>query len=228
MTMRIDWHGQSAFLVEADGRRVFIDPFGEMGPLEERGIRWEYPPITGVSADLVLITHEHLDHNAAEVIDGSPAVIRATAGKLESPVGEVTAVASEHDRSAGTERGPNSIMTFTLGGQRVCHFGDFGQAELRGAQAEAIGTVDLLFVPVGAGPTIGAAGAAAVVERLAPSWVVPMHYRTEKIGFLEPVDEFAASFGDERIHRAGDSSVELADVPAAESGPVLVLLDPPG
>jgi hypothetical protein len=33
-------------------------------------------------------------------------ILRSTAGRLPSPVGEVTAVASEHDQSAGTERGP--------------------------------------------------------------------------------------------------------------------------
>ncbi len=228
MTMEITWHGQSAFLVEADRKRVFIDPFGDMGPMEGRGIRWEYPAIEGVEADLVLVTHEHLDHNAAEVIGGSPEVLRSTAGSLESALGEVTAVASEHDRRAGTERGPNSIMVFSLAGKRVCHFGDFGQAELREEQAEAIGDVDLLFIPVGAGPTIGPDGAWAVVERLRPGWVVPMHYRTERIGFLEPPDEFIARFPDGDVHRAKASSVDLGDVAPGGDGPNLILLEPPG
>jgi hypothetical protein len=35
-------------------------------------------------------------------------VLRPTAGRVASPVGEVTAVASEHDRPAGTERGSNT------------------------------------------------------------------------------------------------------------------------
>ncbi len=50
--------------------------------------------------------------------------------------------------------------------------------------------MDLVFLPVGAGPTIGPEQAAPIIERLAPRWVVPMHYRTPKIGFLEPVDPF--------------------------------------
>jgi L-ascorbate metabolism protein UlaG (beta-lactamase superfamily) len=45
-------------------------------------------------------------------------------------------------------------------------------------------------VPVGAGPTIGADQAAAIVERLSPRWVVPMHYRTHRLNFLELPDEF--------------------------------------
>jgi hypothetical protein len=102
--MFVEWHGQSAFRLSAGGATVFIDPFGDMSPLAGRGIQFEYPPIEGVEADLVLVTHEHLDHNAVEVIGGSPKVLRSTAGRLESPVGEVVAVASEHDDAAGTGR----------------------------------------------------------------------------------------------------------------------------
>jgi L-ascorbate metabolism protein UlaG (beta-lactamase superfamily) len=116
--------------------------------------------------------------------------LRSTAGRLASPLGEVIAVASEHDGAAGTERGPNTIFAFELDGVRVCHFGDFGQRALREEQAEAIGRVDLLFVPVGGGPTIGAREAIAIVHRLSPRWVVPMHYRTPRIGFLETADAF--------------------------------------
>ena len=116
---------------------MFVDPFGDMSPLAGRGMQFDYPAITDVSAELVLVTHEHFDHNGVEVIGGEPAVLRSTAGRLESPVGEVTAIASEHDEAAGTERGPNTIFVFTLDGVRVSHFGDFGQRALRDADGLA-------------------------------------------------------------------------------------------
>ena len=135
---------------------MFIDPFGDMGAwLASRGLEFGYPPIEGVTADLLLVTHEHRDHNAVEAIDGNPVVLRSTAGTLASPVGEVVAVASEHDDVAGTTRGPNTIFRFTLDGVRICHFGDFGQSALRPEQREAIGEVDVLLLPVGDGPTVG-------------------------------------------------------------------------
>ncbi len=120
--------------------------------------------------------------------------MRSTAGRFETPVGEVVAIASEHDDQAGTARGPNTIFVFTLDGVRVCHFGDFGQAGLRPEQRTAIGAVDLLIVPVGGGPTIDAAQAATITRALDPRWVVPMHYRTPAIDFLEPADAFLALF----------------------------------
>jgi len=210
--MRVRWFGQSAFQLSAGGQMVFIDPFGAVrAGMAARGLRFDYPPIAGVRADLLLVTHEHADHNGVEAVGGSPRVIRSTAGTLDSPVGPVTAVASEHDAAAGTRRGPNTIFAFEFGGLRVCHFGDFGQSALRPEQAEAIGRVDLLFVPVGAGPTIGPEGASAAVRRLRPSWVVPMHYRTPAISFLEPADAFAALFADaRRLDGAEFDTAELA------------------
>lgn len=221
--MLVEWYGQSAFRLAADGKVVFIDPFGDVSALAARGLSFDYPPIAGVEADLVLVTHEHMDHNAVEVIEGDPPVLRSTAGRLESPLGEVLAVASEHDAVAGTERGPNTIFGFTLGGLRVAHFGDFGQRALRDEQAEALADLDLAFVPVGGGPTIGAEQAAAIVERLRPRWVVPMHYRTPRVSFLDTADGFLERMPHVRrldspafeIARGADEEAPLAIVPAA-------------
>jgi L-ascorbate metabolism protein UlaG (beta-lactamase superfamily) len=188
--MHVEWYGQSAFRLSTAEATVVIDPFGDLSQLAQRGMRFDYPPMSDLSADLVLVTHEHADHNAVEVIGGDPAILRSTAGRLDSPIGEVTALASEHDEAAGTERGPNTIFVFTLGDVRVCHFGDFGQGGLRDEQAAAIGAVDLLMLPVGGGPTIGARQAHAIAGRIGPRWVVPMHYRTPRMGFLETADEF--------------------------------------
>ena len=221
--MRIDWYGQSAFRLTGERHSVVIDPFGDMSALAAtRGMRFDYPPIGPAPADVVLITHEHADHNDPSMIAGSPVILRSTAGKLDSPLGEIVAVASEHDDAAGTLRGPNTIFVFSLDGARIAHFGDFGQRELREEQAAAIGAVDLIFVPVGGGPTIGATQAAEIVARLRPSFVVPMHYRTERVNFLEPADAFLELIGGGRL--LDQSSFELgADERPAESQVVVPL-----
>jgi L-ascorbate metabolism protein UlaG (beta-lactamase superfamily) len=208
--VRVDWYGQAAFRLSGDQATVFIDPFGDMSALAGRGIQFDYPPIENVSADLILVTHEHGDHNAVEVIDGDAEVLRSTAGRLQSPIGEVLAIASEHDESAGTERGPNTIFVFELDGITVAHFGDFGQRELRDEQAAAVGSPDLVFLPVGDGLTIGAEQAARIVERIQPRWVVPMHYRTPRIGFLETEEAFVQRMP--HVRRLDQPSFETAEL----------------
>src|SRR6478736_4023582 len=140
--MKIEWHGHSAFTLRGSERAVLIDPFDQRLRPEGMSIRFDYPQIPQQQVDLLLITHEHFDHNGAAIADGSPHVVRSTAGSFEAtPVGEVIAIASEHDDQAGTRRGPNTIFVFAVDGVRVCHMGDFGQAALRPEQREAIGTV---------------------------------------------------------------------------------------
>jgi L-ascorbate metabolism protein UlaG (beta-lactamase superfamily) len=218
--MRVEWYGQSAFDLRSEQSSVMIDPFGDMSPAAARGIVFEYPPIVDVTADLVLVTHEHLDHNGVEAIGGEPTIHRSTAGRLDSPIGEIIAIASEHDEVAGTQRGPNTIFCFELDGLRVCHFGDFGQLMLRDEQAEAIGAVDLLLLPVGDGPTIGPARARTIVERLRPRWVVPMHYRTARINFLEPADAFLDMF--KAVERPPAAAFDTSNLPAAGETIVVV------
>jgi L-ascorbate metabolism protein UlaG (beta-lactamase superfamily) len=218
--MQVEWYGQSAFRLSDPTQTVAIDPFADMSALADRGLQFDYPPIDGVRADLLLVTHEHVDHNGVEAIDGAPAILRSTAGRLESPIGEVLAIASEHDEAAGTARGPNTIFIFTLDGLRVCHFGDFGQCELREEQATAIGELDLLILPVGGGPTIGAEQAHAIVRRLQPTWVVPMHYRTARIGFLESADAFLE--GAEHVERLAGPVFDTESLPSHE-GPLVIV-----
>jgi len=217
----VRWFGQSAFSLTGE-KTVFVDPFGDMSAAAARGMQFDYPPIEGVTADLLLVTHEHGDHNGVDAVGGDPVVLRSRAGRFESPVGEVVGVASEHDAAAGTVRGQNTIFCFSLDGLRICHLGDFGQPALRPEQRDAIGAVDLLFVPAGGGPTVGGEAAADVVRALSPRLVVPMHYRTPALSFLDPPDAFLDALG-APVVRLEESEAEVE--PLLDRG--VALLSPP-
>jgi L-ascorbate metabolism protein UlaG (beta-lactamase superfamily) len=215
--MQVEWYGQSAFRLTDGKDTIFIDPFDVAFFAGRR--RWDYPAIVGVDAQLLLVTHEHGDHNAVNVIGGDPMILRSTAGTHQTPIGELIGIASEHDEVAGTHRGPNTIFAFTFGDHRIAHFGDFGQPALRPEQLTALDTIDLLFIPVGDGPTIGAEQATEIAAQLGARVIVPMHYRTERIDFLEPVEDFTA-----RAARTARLDVSVFDIEAVvEDGPVVVV-----
>ena len=224
--MLVSWYGQSAFLVEGS-KTVLLDPFG---PVHEafagRGLEFRYPPIAAVSADLVLVTHEHADHNAAEVAADATPTIRSTAGTLDSPVGEVVAIASEHDDVAGTARGPNTIFCFSLDGLRICHLGDFGQRALRPGQRQAIGDPDVLFVPDRRRPDGRRDCRCRPRRSIGPRLVVPMHYRTDAVNFLDPPDAFLAALGAEVVRRE-ESEAALEGLLGSNEAPIVLLLAPP-
>jgi L-ascorbate metabolism protein UlaG (beta-lactamase superfamily) len=219
--MRVDWHGQSAFTLEGDAATVFIDPWGDMSAAAARGIEWGYPAIEAPAAvDLLIVTHEHGDHNAVEIIDGEPTLVRSVAGTHAGPLGDVVAIASEHDGAAGTERGPNTIVVFDLDGLRIAHFGDFGQPALRPEQRAHLDGIDLLFLPVGGGPTIDGATAAGIALDLDAGWVVPMHYKTDKINFLDSEESFVDAMP--AAERLASSSFDTAELTRASEPTAIV------
>jgi L-ascorbate metabolism protein UlaG (beta-lactamase superfamily) len=221
--MKIRWLGQSAFLLDGD-QSVMIDPFASDSTAAAAGIglKFDYAPIEDVSADLVLVTHEHFDHNGADVILGSPLVIRSTAGKFESPVGEVIAVASEHDEVAGTARGPNTIYRFELDGLSFSHLGDFGQSGLRPEQLAAIGEPDVVMLPAGGFSTIGGPVAAAVAQALRPRLVIAMHFRTDALDFLDPPDEFLDAVNGD-VQRLTTNDFDVEDLLGGRDRPTVVV-----
>ena len=223
--MRVEWHGHAAFTLRGEEGTVFVEPFGEMSSVGGREIRWEYPPVAADGIDLLLVTHEHRDHNAVEGVGGEPVTLRAAPGRHETPIGEVLGIAAEHDEEGGSERGEDVIYVFELEGLRVAHFGDFGQAALRPEQAEELDDLDLMMIPVGGGPTIGGATAAAIVGQLRPAWAVPMHYRTPRIDFLDSEEGFTAEL-EPNVLRVNGPVVETTELERGEQ-PVAVVLTAP-
>jgi len=219
--MQVTWYGQSAFSWQAAEGSVVVDPFAVLSP--RAGMVFDYPQLPRLAADLVLITHEHFDHNGLAALAEPKMTVRSTAGRFETPVGELLAVASEHDDVAGTKRGPNTIFRLTLDGVRIAHFGDFGQRCLRSEQLAQLGAVDMVFLPVGGGPTIGPEAAQAIALALGARWVVPMHYRTPAVNFLEPPERFLGLWTN--VLRLEGPSFDTGDLPT--EGPVCIVPQPP-
>jgi len=179
--MIVTWLGHSCFHLQSEeGLSILLDPF------HENDVGYVMPVI---EADIVIISHDHLDHNNVDAAGSDPDVI-FDPGYYISMEMDITGIKSYHDAKRGKLRGENTIFCFELDGIRVCHLGDLGHT-LTPSQVKAIGPVDLLFVPVGGRYTIDAAGANKVMKQLHPAVTVPMHYRTGALGFeLDPVDDF--------------------------------------
>jgi L-ascorbate metabolism protein UlaG (beta-lactamase superfamily) len=200
--MRVEWLGHSAFLLTAsDGTRIITDPYvpgsfsGDIkyGPIRE-------------AADAVTVSHHHQDHDGVSRLPGKPKVYDAKGSFKAGSVG-VTGFETFHDDSQGTRRGRNTVFVFEADGLRVCHCGDLGHV-LTPQQVAAIGRVDVLLVPVGGTFTLDAAGARKVAAQLAARVAIPMHYKTDKLGFdIAGVEEFLR--GQANVKRVGAPEVEL-------------------
>jgi L-ascorbate metabolism protein UlaG (beta-lactamase superfamily) len=220
---RLTWFGQSCFLLEtAAGTRVLIDPI-------PKTLGYALP--VGLRADLVTISHEHADHDNLAMVTGKPRVIHGlTADKkgwahIDERFRDVSvrSVGVYHDDRRGALRGLDTVFIFEVGGLRIAHLGDLGHT-LDDDQLEAIGSVDVLLVPVGGGTTIDAYQATRVIDQLHPRlMVVPMHYKTDASTSkdLAPLDAFLERKAN--VRRESGPTVVLTSVKARPATEIVVL-----
>ena len=188
--MQIIWYGQSFFQILTQKSKdnvvkIVIDPFDEKIGLK--------PP--SLEADILLITHNHSDHNNAKAIKGSPFLISGP-GEYEKGGVCIQGIPAFHDNAVGKERGETTIYTLESEGIKICHLGDLGQKELTDEQLEKIGDVDILMIPVGGVYTISAKEATKTISQIEPKIVIPMHYQIPKLKVkLEGLDKFLKVMG---------------------------------
>ncbi len=201
--MQIQFLAHASFLITNDaGKRFMLDPYESGGFSGRVG----YDPIQ-LEPDVIIITHDHLDHSHTATIPGNFEVVRHEGRPYGVPVRSVTVF---HDMFGGTKFGGEIDMKiFTIDGITFCHCGDIGELLDDEAKQAAVGDIDVLIIPTGGYYTLGPEGAAEVTRRLNPKIVIPCHYKTRKCGFdIVTVDPFTALF--ERVTHVGDSCFELS------------------
>lgn len=183
--MRITWHGHSCFRIVTKNTTIITDPFSK-----DIGLK---PPHH--EADIVLVSHDHYDHNNISALRGSPFVINSP-GEYELKEIAISGINSFHDTKQGKERGVNTIFVVEAENIKICHLGDLGQKDLTSEQIEDLGEIDILMIPVGGVYTIDSEEAAAVIGQIEPKIVIPMHYKIPKLSIkLQGAEDFLKEVG---------------------------------
>jgi L-ascorbate metabolism protein UlaG (beta-lactamase superfamily) len=167
--MQISWIGHSSFKIRSKDALIVTDPF-------ENSIGVNMPK---TSADIVLVSHEHFDHNNLKAIKGETFVIN-TPGEYSVKNVSILGIPSWHDEQKGAERGQNTIFKFTTENISLCHLGDLG-TKLTAEQIDALGEIDVLFIPIGGKYTLDFQKADEVIAQIEPRLVIPMHFKTKNI-----------------------------------------------
>jgi len=208
MNMEITWLGHACFKivgkVAGEDFTVVTDPFDP----REVGYR-----MVEARANVVTISHRHYDHNFADRVKGKPHVFDSPGEhKVDGVV--FRGISSYHDEVGGSLRGKNTIFVFEMESISVCHLGDLGTT-LESDQIRAIGSPDILLIPVGGVFTIDAERAETIVEQLHPKIVIPMHYKTPTLKIkVYPVDDFLKRMSVPQT-RVNKLVVEAEDLPEA-------------
>ncbi len=171
--MQITYHGHSCFKLKGELGSVVTDPFDD----KVVGV-----PLARLSAEIITVSHQHPDHNAAAKVKGTtkranPFLIDQ-AGEYEVGGISVFGVKTFHDQVNGAEKGHNTVFKILLDNVSICHLGDLAH-QLDDKQLDDIGMVDVLLVPVGGPYSLMDEAALKVINAISPNIVIPMHYRTD-------------------------------------------------
>jgi L-ascorbate metabolism protein UlaG (beta-lactamase superfamily) len=183
--LKIAWWGQSMFeIVTPKGTRIVLDPHD----MEAYRVR-------KMPADIVLISHNHNEHNRTEVITNLKdakvfnAIKKVGLKEEHNPLKPTTikdvkiqSIGTFHDASGGLARGLNGCWIMDIDGIRIVHLGDLGHTLDKKQLKAVLGPgkkVDILMIPVGGVYTLNGLDAYKVVEQIKPTrYVLPMHYGT--------------------------------------------------
>lgn len=181
--IEIKWLGQSGFLIEAEDKRIYIDPYNVSG---------------GKEADIILITHPHYDHCSLEDInkivkDGSVIVCPADcqskitrldknvkleiieAGKTIEIDNVVVGAVPAYNKEKGFHSKNEGWLGYVvkIGNTKIYHAGD---TDLIPEMEKLSGKVNIALLPVGGTYTMTAEEAAEAASVIGAEVAIPMHY----------------------------------------------------
>jgi L-ascorbate metabolism protein UlaG (beta-lactamase superfamily) len=184
--MEITWYGHSCFrFSERNMASVVTDPFDT----EAIG----YSPLK-LKADIVTISHDAAGHNHVDAVKGTSHILT---GPGEYEVGGVFITGVQTDGHGVKTNGHprNTLYVIDYDGLTVAHLGDLKQVPSQ-TEVEALGSVNVVLIPVGGGGGLNAAKAAEAVSLLEPNIVIPMHFSLpESKVQLDPLDKFLKEMG---------------------------------
>lgn len=191
--MEITYIGHSSFKIKSKNITLVTDPY------DPTMLGIKFPK---VAADIVTISHDHPDHNKADLVSmGVTETKKILNGPGEYEIGGISIIGlpTFHDNKKGELRGKNIVYLFEVEDYRIVHLGDLGH-KLADSEIEDLGHVDILMVPVGGHFTIGPSEAVEMVGALEPKIIIPMHYNDpvmnqETFSELARVETFLAAIG---------------------------------
>jgi hypothetical protein len=166
----ITYLGAGSVKLSGKSITVVCDPYTEEAGLGKFAVK----------ADVVMLTAlEGLAKPAGVMIIDGP-------GEYEVKGTMITGVPAQLHIDEDGHRG--TVYSLVIDGINVVVTGNIA-GKLSNGQTEALGSVDVLVVPVGgSGLTLDATGAAEVVAQLEPAYVVPVHYDDGKTVYAMPQD----------------------------------------
>jgi L-ascorbate metabolism protein UlaG (beta-lactamase superfamily) len=182
--MELTWYGLGCFRITERGMSTIItDPYNEKSGFSSPKVKGEVVTICHKGSDISRYTTDHIS-GLKHTIDGP--------GEFELGGVFIHGIASPR-KTIQEKR--NVIFVFNFSGLTIAHLGELNKVPSQ-TQIDALGSVNILLLPVGGHDVLSASQASEVVSMIEPSIVIPMMYQEDGLKYeYEPLDKFVREMG---------------------------------
>ena len=208
--MVISYHGGECFKISFGDTTIALNPISKNSKLK--------PARFG--SDIALVSLNHPDTNGVEQVahgERQPFVI---SGPGEYEIKGIAIKGFPSTSSYGEKGSINTIYTIRLEGMNLCFLGALNDRKLEGSVVEALGTIDVLFVPIGGEGVLPPAEAHTLAVELGASIEIPMHY--EGMGEKDALKKFLKEEGAEGVKAVDKLTIKKKDLEGKESEVVVL------
>mgnify|MGYP001570958013 CR=1 FL=1 len=175
---------------------------------------------TGINAhfgaDIALVTTNHSDYNGLEQLSHGERTPFAITGPGDYEVKEIFIKGVEALALLSGKKYINTIYSLTVDNINIVFLGALANGEILKEAQEAIGSPDILFIPVGGAGLLDAKSAAKLASALEPKIIIPMDYDAVSL------KTFLKETGEEKAEVVDKFTLKLKDLEGKE-GEVVVL-----
>ena len=199
--MVITYYGAACFKVQSGETVLAFNP-----PSKES--EYKSPRF---ASDIVLVSSNHKDYNGWESLlgktEGAKPFVAEGQGEYE--------VSGIYIKGIGSNGRNNTVYSLVLEDISICHLGALSK-EMDPSLKEAVGEVDILFIPIGGGELLDPQKAAGAAIHLEAKIVIPMNYNESQL------KQFIKEFGAGGTVAADKLTIKKKDL-AEKKGEVVVL-----
>ena len=199
--MVITYYGAACFKVQSGETVLVFNP-----PSKES--EYKSPRF---ASDIILVSSNHKDYNGWENLpgktEGAKPFVAEGQGEYE--------VSGIYIKGVGSNGRDNTVYSLVLEDISICHLGALSK-EMDPSLKEAVGEVDILFIPIGGGEFLDPQKAAGAAIHLEAKIVIPMNYNESQL------KQFIKEFGAGEATAADKLTIKKKDL-AEKKGEVVVL-----
>lgn len=165
-TMVITHHGGQCFKVSFGDTTLAFDPISKKSKLA---------PVK-FGSDVAFISMHHPDFDGAEQVAHGNKQPFVVDGPGEYEIGDVTARGYGVKTTYDSKERFNTIYQVQLEGMNILFLGALGEPDIDFKILGDLGSVDILFVPIGGGDVLEVPQASKLAVKLEAKCIIPMHY----------------------------------------------------